>query len=84
MSTKSLWIDNHVKFYRKLNNLTQSELGALIGKTSQPISTLETRYTNPQFDTCLRLARIFGLEVNELFFEKGRAPEKRLVFMRRE
>jgi len=81
MHTKKITVDNHVKFYRKLNGLTQVELGALIGKTYNTISSLENYYDNPGFDLCIRLSRVFGLEVTELFFEKGKAPEKRLVFI---
>ncbi len=81
MHTKKLPINNHVEFYRKLNGLTQAQLGAMIGTTYKAISGLENFQRNPTFESCIRLSRVFGLDVNDLFFEKGNPPEKRLVFI---
>lgn len=81
MHTKKIIVSNYVKFYRQMNGLTQAELGALVGKSDKTISTLESYNINATFDTCTRLARVFGLEITELFFEKGREPEKRLALI---
>ncbi len=81
MHAKKIIVSNYVKFYRKQNDLTQMELGALVGKSDKTISTLESFHVNPSFDTCTRLARVFGLEVSELFFEKGKAPERRIALI---
>ncbi len=81
MHSKKIDIDNHVEFYRKLNGLTQAELGAMIGTTYKAISGLENFQRNPTFESCVRLSRVFGIDVNDLFFEKGKAPEKRMTFI---
>ena len=81
MHQKKLIVDNYIKFYRNSNGLTQTELGAMVGKSNKTISTLETYHTDPSFDLCMRLARVFGLEVSELFFEKGQAPQRRVALI---
>lgn len=81
MQSAEMVIDNYVKFYRKQNNLTQAELAAMIGKTDKTISYLERCYVNVTFDICLSLARVFGLDVSDLFFEKGKAPQKKLALI---
>ncbi len=71
---------NYVKFYRRLNNLSQQDLGALVGKSGQVIGHLESgQSTNPNIVLCLSLAAVFGLSVEELFFFSGEEPQKRLA-----
>lgn len=81
MQNGKIIIDNYVRFYRKQNNLTQVQLAAMIGMSENTISHLENAHVNPNFDICLRLARTFGLEVTDLFFEKGKAPAKKLALI---
>ncbi len=82
MQSNEIVIDNYVKFYRKQNNLSQAELAAMIGKTDKTISYLERCYVNATFDVCLQLARVFCLEVSDIFFEKGKAPDKKLALIK--
>lgn len=81
MHNGKIIIANYVRFYRKQNSLTQVQLGAMIGKTANTISLLENSNVNPNYDICLRLSRVFGLEVQELFFEEGKAPAKKLALI---
>ncbi len=79
----SILIDNHVRFYRRQNNLSQKALGKIIDKSDRFVSNMENYLFDPKLSLCVELASIFGLEVGELFFEKGKAPEKRIVYMKK-
>lgn len=63
MKTK---IAENIKYYRKLQNLTQGELAAkLCGKKSL-ISNYENGYSTPDIYTLCRLAEVFDISLDEL------------------
>lgn len=58
---------NRVKMHRARLDLTQEQLAALAGVSRQAIHAIERGKADPSVSLALRLARIFGLKVDELF-----------------
>lgn len=58
---------NHLKVERARRNLTQEQLAALAGVTRKTINTIETGRFVPSTVLSLKLARVFGLPVEDLF-----------------
>jgi len=58
---------NKVKMYRKKHNLTQKELGALLGVTPDYVSQIE-RGRIPGIETAKKIAEIFNTTIDEIFF----------------
>ena len=50
-----------------MHDLTQEQLADLIGVTRKTINTIETGRYVPSTILALRLARVFGITVEELF-----------------
>jgi len=70
-------IINHLRRLRLLaGEMTQQELADKVGVTRQTIFSIEKGRYNPSVGLALRLARVFGLQVEELFeIEKGDGDE---------
>jgi putative transcriptional regulator len=60
-------IDNNVRAEREARGMTQSELGAAIGLTRQTVAAIEQRRYSPSLEAAFRIARLFGMTVDELF-----------------
>jgi len=61
-------LGNHLKLQRFLNgNMTQEDLAHRVGVTRQTIISLEGGRYTPSLILAIRLARIFGMPVEELF-----------------
>jgi len=60
-------IDNIVRAEREARGMTQSELGAAIGLTRQTVAAIEQRRYSPSLEAAFRIARLFGMKVDELF-----------------
>jgi len=58
---------NKIKIQRAIKNITQEELASEIGVTRKTINTIETGKFIPSTVLALRLARFFGIQVEELF-----------------
>lgn len=58
---------NSIRIERAIKNITQAELADLIGVSRQTINTIEsTRYV-PSTVLALKIARVFGKPVEEIF-----------------
>jgi putative transcriptional regulator len=67
-------IANNVRAEREARGMTQSELGATIGLTRQTIAAIEQRRYSPSLEAAFRIARLFGMTVDDLFrWEEGAA-----------
>ena len=60
-------IANIVRAEREARGMTQSELGAAIGLTLQTIAAIEQRHYSPSLEAAFRIARLFGMTVDDLF-----------------
>jgi putative transcriptional regulator len=58
---------NQIKVQRAIKNITQEELATQIGVTRKTINTIETGKFVPSTILAIKLARYFGISVEELF-----------------
>ena len=58
---------NKIKVYRAMKNISQEELAVDIGVTRKTINTVETGKFIPSTVLALRIARYFGVPVEEIF-----------------
>lgn len=57
-------IGNAIKQARKDRNLTQAQLGALVGVQKAQISKIENNLTDARFDTILKVFKALNAKVN--------------------
>ncbi len=60
-------LSNSIKVHRAINNLTQSELADKAGVTRKTINTVENSKFIPSTVLALKLAKILGVSVEDLF-----------------
>jgi len=53
-----------IKQARKVRNLTQEQLGELVGVQKAQISKIENSFTNARFETILKVFKALGAKVN--------------------
>ena len=58
---------NKIKVYRARKNISQEELAVAIGVTRKTINTVETGKFIPSTVLALKIARYFGVPVEEIF-----------------
>lgn len=81
MSEKLIALGKQISKLRNKKNLTQAELGELVGRSTNHISKLELARTNPSFELLENIAKALNIELNELFnFDNIQSP----VFIRKE
>lgn len=64
-------IENRVKLARVEKGLTQEQLANLIGVTRQTIILIEAGKYNPSLKLCLKMKKVTGKNLDELFWIKG-------------
>lgn len=63
---------NNLRVERAIKNITQAELAELIGVSRQTINTIESNRYVPSTVLALKIARVFGKPVEEVFMlEEG-------------
>jgi putative transcriptional regulator len=58
---------NTIRIERAIKNITQGELAELIGVSRQTINTIESNRYVPSTVLALKIARVFGKPVEEVF-----------------
>lgn len=58
---------NSIRIERAIKNITQAELADLIGVSRQTINTIESNRYVPSTVLALKIARVFGKPVEEIF-----------------
>ena len=58
---------NNIRVERAIKNITQADLAELIGVSRQTINTIESNRYVPSTVLALKIARIFGKSVEEVF-----------------
>ena len=61
---------NKVKELRKSQKLTQEELAELIGISRQAINAIEKEKFDPSLPTAFKMAKLFELLIEKIFFFK--------------
>ena len=67
---------NQLAKYRKQKGLSQTQLAKLIGVAQSTIAMIETGKITPSLRTALKLARVLGTTVEELFPLEDDAEDK--------
>lgn len=67
---------NNLKEFRSLKGLNQQELGALVGVSRQTISLIERGDYNPSISVCLKISKVLGKAVEEIFYYEEEENEK--------
>ena len=65
MTEKSL--KNSIKVFRAMNDWTQEELARRVNVTRKTINTIENRKFIPSAYLALKIARVFGVTVEDVF-----------------
>ena len=60
-------IENHVKKFRKKEDITQAELAEEVNVSRQTINAIETGKYDPSLELALQIAEFFETRVEELF-----------------
>ena len=60
-------LQNTIRVQRAIKNVTQEEVAAAVGVTRKTINTIENGKFVPSTVLALRLARYFGITVEEVF-----------------
>ncbi|MGE5396542.1 MAG: helix-turn-helix transcriptional regulator [Chitinophagales bacterium] len=60
-------MENRLRELRELANLTQEDIAIQVGVSRQTIISLEKGKYNPSILLAFKLARVFGLPVEEIF-----------------
>ncbi|HJJ47793.1 MAG TPA: helix-turn-helix transcriptional regulator [Methanocorpusculum sp.] len=58
---------NKIKVYRAMNDLTQDALAQSLGVTRQTILAIEKGKYDPSLDLAFKIARRFGVGVEDVF-----------------
>jgi putative transcriptional regulator len=60
-------LKNRLKIERAIKNLTQDDLAGLIGVSRQTINSIEKNRYVPSTVLALKISKVFGKTVNEIF-----------------
>lgn len=69
-------LTNTIRVLRAVKNITQEELAAAVGVTRKTINTIENGVYTPSTTLALRIARYFGVPVEEVFQLAGESDEQ--------
>ena len=58
---------NNIRVERAIKNITQAELAGQVGVSRQTINTIESNKYVPSTLLALKIARVFGKSVEEIF-----------------
>ena len=64
-------IGDNIKKYRKLNKLTQKELGEKIGKKAIPVRHYESGDTNPPTSVLIKIGEVLNVSTEKLINDSG-------------
>jgi putative transcriptional regulator len=62
-------MNNRLKDLRAERNWTQADLADYVGVSRQTINAIEKGKFDPSLPLAFRLARLFGLRIEEIFFD---------------
>lgn len=60
---------NKIKEFRKQNNMTAKELSKILGTSRSNISMIEIGKRKPNLDLAIKIAKLIGCHVEDLFFD---------------
>ena len=69
-------MENRLKVVREGRGWSQGELARRLGVSRQTINAVETDKYDPSLPLALRMAKLFGIAVSELFIDHWEAEEE--------
>jgi putative transcriptional regulator len=71
-------ISNNLRRLRfEHGEMTQQELGDLIGVTRQTVNAIELGKYSPSLEVAFRIAAVLGVKIDEVFRYEGKLPRRR-------
>lgn len=71
-----IFMKNNIKVQRAIHNLTQEELANKIGVSRQTVNAIEADKYLPSLGLAFKIARLFKLKVEEVFYYEEVKHEK--------
>ena len=68
-------MENRVKAFREGRSWSQGELGRRLGVSRQTINAVETDKYDPSLPLALRMAKLFAVPVDQIFFDHWEQQE---------
>ena len=68
-------MENRVKVFREGRSWSQGELGRRLGVSRQTINAVETDKYDPSLPLALRMAKLFAVPVDQIFFDQWEPEE---------
>ena len=68
-------MNNRVKHYREAQGWSQGELARRLGVSRQTVNAVETDKYDPSLPLALRMAKLFAVNVPELFIDEWEPSE---------
>ena len=68
---------NRIKVYRAMHDMTQEELAEKIRVTRKTINSIERGKYNPSIEVAFKIAMIFGVPVEKIFYFDEEDPGDR-------
>jgi putative transcriptional regulator len=68
-------MENRVRFYREERGWSQGELARRLGVSRQTINAVETDKYDPSLPLALRMSKLFGAQVQQLFLDSWEPSE---------
>jgi len=63
-------MENKLKVYRAMNEITQEDLAQALGVTRQTIIAIEKNKYDPSLNLAFKIARYFKVQIEDLFICK--------------
>jgi putative transcriptional regulator len=63
-------MENKIKYYRSIKNITQEQLAKLTSCTRQTINSIEKNRYSPSLNLAFKIAEVLGVGIDELFIYK--------------
>ena len=70
LTLQNIWRDimnNRIEEIRNARNIRQEELASILGVSRQTISSLENGRYNPSITLAHKIAKFFGMQIEEVF-----------------
>ena len=67
LKVEPMGVKNRIKELRKQNNITQIEMAKAMQVTRQTIVAIENHRYNPSLELSLKIAKYFGMKVEDIF-----------------
>jgi putative transcriptional regulator len=65
-------MQNKLKVFRAMHNITQESLARMLGVTRQTVVSIETGRYDPSIELAFRIARLFNVSIEDVFIYDGK------------